>query len=175
MANECGHGGEEDRRRRRGITYLRPGASLANMARQCPRSRPGAARGWLHRWWHRSTGSTHRGRFHRCRPATATTAIVHHKHHESHWWSIELEGDQSRRNPIQRWQGISQRGGDRQIQLEEGLKGIEVHRLPHVAVTEVVRGGRSRQAMAEAIRVCQRDSRGRGVRVRGWTGSVWPI
>jgi hypothetical protein len=94
MASGCGHGGEEGRRGRRWSTHQRLGAYLVGMARQCPRGQPGAAWGRLHRQRHCSTRSTHRGFFHLCRSATATTSITHRKHHASH-----CGGSRARRQP----------------------------------------------------------------------------
>jgi hypothetical protein len=56
--------------------------------------------------------------------------------------------------------------------LEEGVEDAEAHHLPQVAVVEFAGGEQERWAMAAVIRVCQSNSGKRGVRERGWTGSV---
>jgi hypothetical protein len=56
--------------------------------------------------------------------------------------------------------------------LEEGVEDAEAHRLPQVAVAEFVGGEQERRATVAAIRIRQRNSGKRGVRERGWTGSV---
>jgi hypothetical protein len=56
--------------------------------------------------------------------------------------------------------------------LEEGVEDADAQRLPQVAVAEFTGGGQERRATAAAIRVRQSNSGKRGVRERGWTGSV---
>jgi hypothetical protein len=56
--------------------------------------------------------------------------------------------------------------------LEEGVEDAEAQRLPQVAVAEFARGRQERRATAAVIRVCQSIAGKRGVRERGWAGSV---
>jgi hypothetical protein len=56
--------------------------------------------------------------------------------------------------------------------LEEVVEGAEAQGLPQVAVAEFTGGGQERRATAAAIRVCQSIAGKRGVRERGWAGSV---
>jgi hypothetical protein len=68
--------------------------------------------------------------------------------------------------------GSPRRGNARRIQLEEGVEGAEAQGLPQVAVAEFARGGQERREMAAVIRVRQSIAGKRGVRERGWAGSV---
>jgi hypothetical protein len=56
--------------------------------------------------------------------------------------------------------------------LVEEEEGAERSISPKVAATEFAEGGQDRRTMAVAIRVRQSSAGKRGVRERGWTGSV---
>jgi hypothetical protein len=56
--------------------------------------------------------------------------------------------------------------------LEKGVEDAEAQRLPQVAVAEFAEGGQERWATAAAIRVHQSIAVKKGVRERGWAGSV---
>jgi hypothetical protein len=56
--------------------------------------------------------------------------------------------------------------------LEEGVEDAEAQRLPQVAVVEFAGGGQEHRATAAAIRVPQSIAGKKGVRERGWAGSV---
>jgi hypothetical protein len=56
--------------------------------------------------------------------------------------------------------------------LEEGVEDAEAQGLPQVVVTEFAGGGQERRATTAVIRVRHSIAGKRGVRERGWAGSV---
>jgi hypothetical protein len=148
-----------------------PGACLGGMAGQCPRGRPGATWGSLHRG---STGSTRPWMLPPACTRTATTSVSHNKHQERTSETLGSEATGAGRTRVGTSHGSPRRESGRRIQLEEGVEDTEAQRLPQVAVAEFAGGGQECRAMAAAIRVHQSNSGKRGVRERGWTGSVWP-
>jgi hypothetical protein len=96
-------------------------------------------------------GAPDHGYFHRCCMTTKTATALP----PAHDWEViidgELRGDQSRRNPSQRWQGSPRRGGGYQIQSMEGVEDAEEHRLPQVAVAEIVGGKRNRRRRRQRL------------------------
>jgi hypothetical protein len=133
------------------------------MAGQCPRGRPDATQGCLHRRWHRcSTGSTHWGCFHlRCAATNTSIAATLAPEREA-TSTLELEQVPDWQNPKQ-GKGSPCRGVVHWIQVEEEVGGVKAHRLPQVATAETTRDGRDSQAAATTTSVAgEVFGRGRG-------------
>jgi hypothetical protein len=143
---------ERGQRKKRKITLTRrPGAYLAGMARQCPRGRPGAAEGRLHR---DAPGAPHLA----LPPAKARVAqaLEHAQHAQQspaakHLIS-ELGGGRSRGGRPPR----SPRGGSgRRFHSVELVGGAEASISPKVAMAEATGVGRRGQATAAAIQIAK--------------------
>jgi hypothetical protein len=168
---------ERGQRKKRGFTLTRrPGAYLAGMARQCPRDRPGAAEGGLHRvapWApHLGVSTGERSRSSSTWACSAAQQAPAAKHRIR-----VLGGGRSRERRATR---SPRRGSGRRFHLVELVEGVEEIISPKVAATEVTGVGWGSQAAATAIRVAGCESRGERSEAEAGLGRFdrprsWPV
>jgi hypothetical protein len=108
-------GGEEKKK-----LTSRPGAYLVGMAGQCPRGRPGAAEGSLHRGTTRSTASGASTGVH---THTEVSSKKHCRRQGRGRRGVEVGGDHVAKSRAASLHGSPQRGGSQRsglVEIEEG-------------------------------------------------------
>jgi hypothetical protein len=145
----------------------RPSAYLAGMAGQCPRGRPSAAEGRLHRG---TTGSTAIGASTGMHSLTEVSSKKHSRRRGRGRQDVEIGGDREAKSHAGSHHGSPRRGGGRRCHLVELVGGAGASDSPKVSAAMVTGDGRSGQAMAAAIQIASELESERRERVRAGLG-----